>query len=157
MDRYDFGMVNDDELSQGLKSNIQELQNVLRAYEECSTTKEQLQQLIDLQGRLSKNIQKIHKTICPSSQNPQAKFDRTRFYSEDSPYVNKMDKSGSFRLVPPMKVRSKTTPTQLKKKASTKFLLSSLQLLENIRNLQRLQKSSVRDEASIDEPTFTKS
>lgn len=154
-------MPDDDDFSQGLRSSIVDLQEVLRAYEKSPVPDEQMRKLISLQEQLSQSIREIRDTIepevaesdvsTPVVESP-AKFSRARFYSLDCPYANKMDKSESFRLIPPMKLRGTAVAPQSKSKVSSQFLLSSLQLLENIRNLQRLQKSSVRDEACIDEP-----
>ncbi|QLQ80914.1 hypothetical protein HG537_0E02690 [Torulaspora globosa] len=142
-------MPKNDEISRELSASIEKLQAVLRSYEAGEISEDKVAKLRELQGRLSNGIQEITELVSGSSVEKQSSFSRARFYSSDSPYLNRMDLSRSYRLVPPMKVRKATaTVSQTKRVSPSEFLLSSLQLLENITNLQRLEKTSTRNLAS---------
>lgn len=145
-------MVDDEQVRQGLRSNVEELQKILEEYDQFELPADQLQHIVFLQEQLSDNIDQIRRTIGLGNPEPPKKFSRTTFYSENSPYANKMDKSGSFRIVPPMMLRSHTTPNQTNDEVSSRILLGGLQLLENVRNLQRLRTISTTDEASVKGP-----
>lgn len=144
-------MPKNDEISRGLTLSIQKLQAALQSYEAGEIPQEKVARLRELLGTLSNDVQEISELVTASGapadklQDGRPSFSRKRFYSSDSPYLNRMDLSRSFRLVPPMKVRKATSASQPKRVSPSEFLLSSLQLLENITNLQRLEKASARD------------
>ncbi|QLL33356.1 hypothetical protein HG536_0E02670 [Torulaspora globosa] len=150
-------MPKNDEVSRGLTLSIQKLQAALKSYEAGEISQEKVARLKELQGALSSGIQEISELVksepisgapalADKQQDSRPSFSRKRFYSSDSPYLNRMDLSRSYRLVPPMKVRKATASPQPKRVSPSEFLLSSLQLLENITNLQRLEKkTSTRD------------
>lgn len=145
-------MPKDDEISRRLTLSIKKLQTAKKNYEEGEISPENTAKLLALEEALSKNIERIGELVKPrspdSSQTVRPTFSRTTFYSAESPYLNRMDSSKSFRLVPPMKVKKSPAPgSQTKRRSPNEFLLSSLQLLENITNLQRLH--SVRGDKTL--------
>ncbi|SCU82212.1 LANO_0B05490g1_1 [Lachancea nothofagi CBS 11611] len=77
------------------------------------------------------------------------RFKRTYFYSLDSPYAHMRDKSGSFRIAPPIPDhRDVQRPQQSKEKCQSpqqihaNYLIQNLAVLDNLRNLNRLAHKS---------------
>lgn len=143
-------MPKDDEISRGLTLSIRKLQTALQSYESAKIPQENAARLVELRDLLASNVQEISDIVehstpgsVENSKDGQPSFSRAKFYSSESPYLNKMDLSKSYRLVPPMKVK-KSKPSPTKRVSPSEFLLSSLQLLENITNLQRLHKTSTK-------------
>lgn len=148
-------MPTDDEFANALNMNITELQSILRVYKETNIPKSSMNTLHEIQKQLSGHIKDINSILQPrvamkvsallnKAEKPKKKFSRVTFYSSDSPYINRRDKSNSYRIVPPTDFKSPITTTA-KNVVSSQFLLNSLQLLENIRNLERLQGTSTED------------
>lgn len=142
------------EFIESTHSNVRCLNNVLKACNSINIPNGDLARLIDLQKQITKTIEDVNNIIQPrvtmkvsallnKVDKPSKRFSRTKFYSSASPYNNKKDKSNSFRIVPPMTLKKELgTAAQNKQTAPSQFLLSSLQLLENIRNLERLHNST---------------
>lgn len=154
----------DDRFRQGLNANIRELQTVLQIYDDSKVSQEeQMKKLSELQHQLSKNIEEMHDILQPrvamkvsallnKAEKPEKKFSRAKFYSLSSPYIRRMDKSKSYRIVPPMRLKNEPPLSNSATPASSQFFLSSLQLLENIRNLQRLRQTSASKDVCVDRP-----
>ncbi|CAG99802.1 uncharacterized protein KLLA0_E16985g [Kluyveromyces lactis] len=66
----------------------------------------------------------------------KVKLDRTAFYSENSPFQHQMDRSGSFRLCPPLAHTS--AEDYFRNDTQTPIMISDGQILENLANLKRL-------------------
>lgn len=121
-------------------------------------SQENKNKLLKLQTTIGESIQSIENILCPGKsknvmrvsemlnedptvRRPYKKFRRTDFYSTNSPYRNMKDKSGSFRVVPPIPSRNEffTKNAQRRKEEdAAQFLLQNLPLLENLRNLKHL-------------------
>lgn len=144
-----------DEFANALNMNIIELQSILRLYKKTNIPKSGMDTLNEIQKQLSGHIKDISNILQPraamkvsallnKAEKPKRKFSRMRFYTSDSPYINRRDKSKSYRIVPPINFKTPITSTA-KNVVSSQFLLNSLQLLENIRNLEKLQGTNTDD------------
>ncbi|QLG71999.1 hypothetical protein HG535_0C03520 [Zygotorulaspora mrakii] len=149
--------VEDNELAELLHTNVKELKNCFDLCNSVSIPPGDKVVLVKLQKQISSTIEKINDILQPrvtmkvsallnKSDNPKPKFSRKRFYSRASPYNNKMDKSNSFRIIPPLTSKTELLSSSRRKHTvASQLLLNNIQLLENLSNLERLcgRKSEV--------------
>lgn len=93
---------------------------------------------LEMDQLLQRNQKQMNVSFLLNNETPKIlpKLDRTAFYSENSPYQHQTDKSGSFRLCPPL---AHTTATEyFRNDANVQLQLTDGQILENLSNLKRL-------------------
>lgn len=91
----------------------------------------------EMEHLLQRNKQMQVSFLLNHDKSSRSTLDRTSFYSENSVFNNKMDRSGSFRLCPPM---AHTSAVEYFKRdlPLEPLMISDGQILENLANLKRL-------------------
>ncbi len=93
---------------------------------------------LEMDQLLQRNQKQMNVSFLLNNETPKIlpKLDRTAFYSENSPYQHQTDKSGSFRLCPPL--AHTTAAEYFRNDANVQLQLTDGQILENLSNLKRL-------------------
>ncbi|KAL2710532.1 hypothetical protein KLU848_0857 [Kluyveromyces marxianus] len=93
---------------------------------------------LEMDQLLQRNQKQMNVSFLLNNETPKIlpKLDRTAFYSENSPYQHQTDKSGSFRLCPPL--GHTTAAEYFRNDANVQLQLTDGQILENLSNLKRL-------------------
>ncbi|CDO94836.1 unnamed protein product [Kluyveromyces dobzhanskii CBS 2104] len=82
------------------------------------------------------SVHTVNKNGIGNNGQAAVNLDRAAFYAESSPFQHQMDRSGSFRLCPPM--AHTTAADYFSNDTQAPLLISDGQILENLANLKRL-------------------